>query len=199
MTQLISKAFSLFDETNGSRYEQLGARTFALEMANNGYAEICRETHCAWASSPISTEAGIREYALPLDCAVLDYVTCQSKAVKAMLHKDISLGASGPPGQYYLVADKIGFDVTPNGGYQVDLWYFAGPSTDLPLDQTPVLIPDRWQYVLAYYITRRLFETDKGANPRLAGVWQKLYAEELIKMRDHFRLGGNGSEIPEVP
>lgn len=198
MSQLISKAFNLFDESSNSKYEQNGLRTFALEMANNGYAEICRETQCCWTSGTISLTANIREYSLPAACAILDTVVYSYSRLKPMFNKDINLSLTGPPTQYYVMNDKIGFDALPNDNYTVSITYFAGPSADLVLSDSPTLIPDRWQYVLAYYIARRLFEVDKGANPNQAILWQNLYMEELSKMRNYFRLGGNASEIPEM-
>jgi len=197
--ELLAKAFDLFDESGtSSRYEDDGNRTFALEMLNQGYMDVCRETRCYRTSSTISTTNGAQEYSLPDDFVSLEYASYSDYKLYPIMRKNVSLGFFGEPVNYYLVNGKMGIDPLPNGAYTISFSYYGGPSADLTLEDSPILIPTMWQRILAYYVAMRLFSVDKGSDQAGFVQWKQIYEEELGKMENHFRGEGQYTELPEM-
>ena len=201
-TQLISKAFNLFDESTDSKYEQSGNRTFALDMLNDGYQEVCRETHCyRTAAATIATVNGTREYALPDAFEKMEFMYCNNIKLVPKYYNNIELSTAGisQPLNYYLKPGFVGFDPLPNDAYTITYSYFGGPSADLTLDETPSLIPAKWQRILAYYVVTRLYQSAKDSvqiDPNARLFWKGIYEEQLFKMQAHFAGNGQYTEQP---
>lgn len=197
-TQLITKAFRKFDEETNSKYEQDGNRSTALDYLNEGYFDVCRETHCSQTSSSLTTTSGTREYSLPSDFVAMWEVEYPEGYcfLVPMFYKDININQLGGPSRWYLTPTKIGFEFTPNGAYTYTLTYYNGPTNEIALDDTPSLIPTAWQnHILPYYVLWRLFATDKREEiVSRAPFWQGEYEKRLATMRDYFsgdgRYGG---------
>lgn len=197
--KLLTKAFDLFDESNGSsKYEDDGNRTFALEMLNQGYMDVCRETQCYRTSGTIATVKNTREYDLPDEFVSLDYASYSNYKVYPIMRGNICLGAPGPPVNYYIVNNKIGFDPLPDSAYAVEFFYFGGPTEDLTLEDAPSLIPTMWQKILPYYVVMKLFAADKRGDQSGFIQWKAIYEEFLEKMSNYFGGDDQYTELPEI-
>jgi hypothetical protein len=197
--ELLTKAFDLFDESNkSSKYEDDGNRIFALEMLNEGYMKVCRETQCYRTSGAITTVKNTREYDLPDGFVSLDFVSYGNYKVYPVMRGGVHLGAVGPPVDYYLINNKIGFDPLPDSAYIVEFFYFGGPTADLTLEDTPSLIPAMWQRILPYYVTMKLFATDKRGDQSGFIQWKAIFEEFLEEMSNYFGGDDQYTELPEI-
>jgi hypothetical protein len=200
-TAIISKAFRLFDEETDSKYEQDGDKTTALELLNDGYFEVCRETLCSRTTYALTTVSGTREYSLPSDFVAIFEVSCPAEYafLTPCLYRNIIVNENGFPSEWYLTPDKIGFNLIPDAAYALTLDYFRGPTDDLELADTPSLIPTTWQLrVLPYYVLWKLFAIDKREEIQArAPFWEAKFNEKLAKMKDWF--AGEGRYAGSVP
>ena len=185
---IITSAFKLFDEETGCKYEESGNRTFALEMLNDGYFEICHETQCVQNVATLTTIPGTREYSLP--DGFISMLEVESIAnyrfLSPIFFKNIDVAIQGYPKAYYLTGSTMGFDVMPDNVYTMVQHYYYAPTLDdeLTLSDEPTLIPAVWQRTLKYYVVMKLFEIDKEADPSRISIWENLYNQKLQKMKE---------------
>lgn len=202
---IISKAFWMFDEETPSKYEQNGNRITALEMLNDGYAEVCRKTKCCRRTGTLVTVPGVREYDQPEGCVGIFAVECpaEQRFLSPIFYdsNNIYVGQPGPIYGYYLTADKIGFDAIPNQVYTLNLIYFTGPTEDLGLDDEPILIPSLWRNrILHLYVLWKLFAIDKREEiSARAPYWRGVYESKLEEMREFYTGEAQyAGELPEL-
>jgi hypothetical protein len=202
-TQIIDKAFRLFDEETDSKYEQDGDRTTALELLNDGYFEICLETLCSRTNATITTTPGTNGVDFPNGfIAVLEVAYNDGyRYLDPIFESDVAVNKSGCPTGYVLTGTQFKFNVTPDAAYSYLVDYYTGPTADLTLTETPTLIPEIWQLrVLPHYVLWQLFAIDKREEiSARAPLWRAHYENQLNKMASYFsgekRYAGRSPEL----
>jgi len=200
--EMISKAFRLFDEETDSKYEQDGDRTTALELANDGYLDICIETKCSRINGVVTTVVNNRESDQPSDCVGVFSLSYPNgyRFLDPISSRKISINEKGLPSGYLLKTNKIVFDVIPDTAYVFDIDYANGPTAELTLTSEPSLIPTIWQpRVLPYFILQGLFAIDKREEVLArAPFWKAQYEMKRDKMKAYFSSGQYAGRKPDL-